>query len=184
MPATPWWCRTPDARASRRAPGGRAAGGGARRRRVVDPSRDEDVVEKVKEKTKHRDGKKPRHDGPPWGRPRGGRRRDGRRRGEHGRLGDRARHATGDAVAVGGSVIARAGARVDGDAVAVGGTVEVKPGATLGGQRTAVGGAFGKVLSGAGKLSPARGRTQGTITGQGFLRPPLVDAPLLRARAS
>jgi len=118
----------------------------------------EDVVEKVKEKTKHRDGKKHGNDRTAVG--------ESIEVAADETVGDVVStggsvtvrgHATGDAVAVGGSVTLEPGARVDGDAVAVGGTVEVKPGATLGGQRTAVGGAFGKILSGAVKLSPSKG---------------------------
>jgi hypothetical protein len=118
----------------------------------------EDVVEKVKEKTKHHDRKTHGNDRTAVG-------EDvevaaGETVGDVVSTGGSVivrGHATGDAVSVGGSVTLEPGARVDGDAVAVGGTVEVKPGATLGGQRTAVGGALGKVLSSAVKLSPSKG---------------------------
>jgi hypothetical protein len=116
----------------------------------------EDVVEKVKEKTKHRDRKG--NDRTAVGESievaAGETVRDAVSTG--GSVTVRG-HVTGDAVAVGGSVTLEPGGRVDGDAVAVGGTVEVKPGATLGGERTAVGGALGKIVSGAVKLSPSKG---------------------------
>jgi hypothetical protein len=63
-------------------------------------------------------------------------------------------HVTGDATAVGGSVILEPGARVDGDAVSVGGHVEIKPGASVGGEQTSVGGPLGKILSSAIKAAP------------------------------
>jgi hypothetical protein len=122
----------------------------------------EDAVEKVKEKTRHRDRKTHDNDRTAVG-------EDvevaaGETVGDVVSTGGSVTvrgHATGDAVAVGGSVTLEPGARVDGDAVSVGGTVEVKPGATLGGDRTAVGGAFGKLLSGAVKLSPGKGAHRG-----------------------
>jgi hypothetical protein len=64
-------------------------------------------------------------------------------------------HASGDAMAVGGSVTVEPGGRIDGDAVAVGGSVDVKPGASVRGERSAIGGPVGKVLAGAIKLSPS-----------------------------
>lgn len=49
-------------------------------------------------------------------------------------------HVLGDAVAVGGSIHLRPGARVDGDAVAIGGTVTIEDGARLDGDNVSLGG--------------------------------------------